>query len=59
MLFQTQRWSLQHGTTTAAYAGSFGVESVMELVDVVGKPLLLTIKSVAGICRPESACLDG
>ena len=31
----------------------------MELVDVVGKPLLLTNKSVAGICRPESACLDG
>ena len=36
-IFQTQRWSLQHGTTTAAYSGSFGVESVMEIVDVVGK----------------------
>ena len=30
----------------------------MELVDVVGKPLLLTNKSLAGICRPESACLE-
>ena len=31
----------------------------MELATVIGKPLLLTNKSVAGICRPESACLDG
>ena len=36
-LFQTQRWSLQHGTTTASYTGSFGVESLMELVNVIGK----------------------
>ena len=35
-LIQTQRWSLKHGTTTASYTGSFGVESLMELVNVIG-----------------------
>ena len=32
-----QRWTLQHGTTTASYVVPFGVESAMEFVRVVGK----------------------
>ena len=37
ILVQSQRWTLQHGTTTADYTGSFRVESLMELVTVIGK----------------------
>ena len=37
ILFQSQRWTLQHGTTTAAYTAPFRVKSVMELVTVIGK----------------------
>ena len=35
--FHTQRWTLQHGTTTASYVDPFGLESAMEFVRVVGK----------------------
>ena len=33
-----QRWTLRHGTTSAAYAASLAVESVMELATVIGDP---------------------
>ena len=50
-LFQTQRWTLQHGTTTAAYTAPYRVESAMELVSVIGKSsVILTNKFIAGIC---------
>ena len=53
-LFQTQRWTLQHGTTTAAYTAPYGVESVMEVVSVIGKSVvILTNKFIAGICTPN------
>ena len=32
----SQRWTLRHGTTSAAYAASIAVESVMELATVIG-----------------------
>ena len=37
ILLHTQRWTLQHGTTTVAYSAPSTQESNRELVRVIGK----------------------